>query len=234
MEIIAGIEIIGKALWLKKSKTLIVSDIHIGYEEALNKQGILIPRTLFKETEQELKALIEQLKPEIIVINGDLKHEFGVISESEWKETLKILDLMLKASRVVLVRGNHDSILGPIAKKRGLKIVDKYESEGICIVHGDSIIENSAKTLVIGHEHPAIVLEEEIKSEKYKCFLLGSFKKQRLIVMPSFLPMIEGSDVTQEKLLSPYLKQSLKNFEVFVVGDKAYKFGKLKGIKSTN
>jgi hypothetical protein len=231
MEITKGIEIVEKSLWVKKSRTLIVSDIHIGYEEALNKQGILIPRTLFKETFNELRTLLDKLKPETIVINGDLKHEFGVISESEWNETLKILDLMLKQSNVVLVKGNHDSILEPIAKKRGLKIVDSYCVNNIGIIHGDRIIDLPVKTLIIGHEHPAIVLEEGIKSEKYKCFLLGKWKKQKLIVMPSFLPIIEGTDVTNEDLLSPYLKQKLDNFEVFIVGDKTYKFGKLRNIK---
>jgi putative SbcD/Mre11-related phosphoesterase len=229
MEILKGIEIIGKALWLKKSRTLIIGDIHIGYEEALNKQGILVPRSQFKETEKEIKELLE-LKPETIVINGDLKHEFKEISEQEWRETLAILDLMLKTSRVILVKGNHDNILEPIARKRGLKIVDKYEIEGRCILHGDRIIETSMKTLIIGHEHAAISLQDGMKIEKYKCFLLGKYKTKKLIVMPSFLPIIEGTDLTQDKLLSPYLTD-VSNFVVFVVGDKTYRFGKLKNIK---
>jgi hypothetical protein len=229
MEIQKGIEIVGKALWLKKSRTLIIGDIHIGYEEALNKQGILVPRSQFKETEKEIKEILK-LEPETIVINGDLKHEFKEISEQEWRETLAILDLM-SSSQVILVKGNHDNILEPIAKKRGLKIVDSYLVDDVGIIHGDRIIDLPAKTLIIGHEHPAIVLEEEIKSEKYKCFLLGKYKTKKLIVMPSFLPMIEGTDIAQEDLLSPYLQQNLKNFEVFIVGDKTYKFGKLKNIK---
>jgi hypothetical protein len=37
--------------------------------------------------------------------------------------------------------------------------------------------------------------------------------------------------MTKERLLSPYLQQKLDNFEVFAVGDKTYRFGKLKNIK---
>jgi hypothetical protein len=232
MKLIKGIEIIGKSLWLKKQKTLILADLHIGYEEALNKQGILIPRTQFKEIFGELEGLLRQTRPKTIVINGDLKHEFSDISEQEWNETLKILDLLLKYGKVILVKGNHDVTLGPIAKKRGLKITDKYEIDGICILHGDNIIKTSAKTLIIGHEHPAISLRAGMKTEKYKCFLLGTWKKQKLIVLPSFIPIIEGTDLRQEQLLSPYLHQNLKNFEVFIAGDKTYRFGKLKGIKA--
>ena len=32
MEILKGIEMIGKALWIKKQKVLILADLHIGYE----------------------------------------------------------------------------------------------------------------------------------------------------------------------------------------------------------
>jgi hypothetical protein len=211
--------------------------LHIGYEEALNKQGILVPRTLFKELKKDLNELLERTKPETIVINGDLKHEFQEISEQEWRETLEILDLMLKHGKVILVKGNHDNILEPIAKKRKLKVVDSYVADDVCIIHGDKLLneirEGSAlliKTLIIGHEHPAISLKEEPKVEKYKCFLLGKWKSQKLIVLPSFLSMIEGTDVQKERLLSPYLSGNIDNFEVFVVGDKTYKFGKLKSI----
>ena len=244
MEILPGIEVIGKALWLKKFRILIIADLHIGYEEALNRQGILVPRTLFKELKKDLNELLEKTKPGTVVINGDLKHEFQEISEQEWKETLEILDLMLKHGKVILVKGNHDNILQPIASKRKLKIVDSYCADDIGIIHGDKLLneivkgrgikaKSSAlptKILIIGHEHPAISLKEEPKVEKYKCFLLGKWKGKKLIVMPSFLPTIEGTDVLKEKLLSPYLHQKLDNFEVFVIGDKTYRFGKLGNI----
>jgi len=230
MEIIKGIEILGKSLWLRKEKILIISDLHIGYEECLNKKGILVPRIQFKEIFNELERLLKQVNPKTIVVNGDLKHEFGEISNQEWSETLKILDLLLEKAKVVLIKGNHDNILKPIAGKRGLKIVDKYETDDICIVHGDNILKTDKKIVIIGHEHPAISLKEGIKTERYKCFLLGKYKNKKMVVMPSFLPIIEGTDVLKGKLLSPYLK-NIDNFDVFAVGDKVYKFGKVEDIK---
>ena len=41
----------------------------------------------------------------------------------------------------------------------------------------------------------------------------------------------EGTDILKEKLLSPLLRQNLNNFEVFVVADNVYRFGKVKEIK---
>jgi len=237
MEILPGIEIRGKALWLAKQKVLIIADLHIGYEEALIEEGILVPRFRLEEMKQEIVELLK-LKPRIVVINGDLKHEFGEISKQEWQETLEILDILLKEARkVVLIRGNHDTILEPIARKKRLKVVDYYCVNDICVLHGHKILldkeiySKKIKTIVIGHEHCAVSIREGVKQELYKCFLKGKWHGKNLVVMPSFFSIYEGSDVRKEKLLSPFLNEKdIKNFKVFVLGDKAYNFGELRRI----
>jgi len=227
MKILPGIEIINKALWLPSKKILILADLHIGYEEALNKQGILVPRMQFMETKRDLKKLLRNVKPKTIIINGDLKHEFGEISQQEWSETSKILNLLLRHSKeIILVKGNHDTILEPIAKKKKLQTVNFYNINDICILHGHKILLTKAKCLIIAHEHPAISLREGPKSELYKCFLLGSWHNKKLVVMPSFMPIIEGSDIRKEKLLSPYLK-NISDFKIFIAADKTYSFGRI-------
>lgn len=235
-KILPNIYALDRGIWIPKEKVFVIGDLHIGYEEALNKEGILVPRQQFKLTKEILEKMLAVVKPEIIVINGDLKHEFGRISDQEWRETLRIFDILSKhAKKVVLVKGNHDTILGPIARKRNLSIVDFFSVGDICITHGHKIWKDKeflmAKVLIISNEHPAISIREGVKSELYKCFLLGKWKRKKLIVMPSFLPIIDGTDVRRERILSPYLHQNLDDFEIFVIGDKIYKFGKLKGIK---
>ena len=228
MKILDNLEIVDLAL--KYKDYLIISDLHIGLEEALNKQGVLIPRFQFKELKEKLsKLLTKDIKT--IVINGDLKHEFGVISEQEWRHVLQILDLLLENDRkVVLIKGNHDTILEPIAKKRNVEVLDKYEIDGVSVLHGNKIIDVKNEILVIGHEHPAINIKSEVREETYKCFLKGKYNGKMLIVMPSFNFISEGSNVLNEKLLSPYL-EDIKDFEVYVVSDKVYNFGEIKDLK---
>lgn len=227
MQISNGIEIVDLALFLKKQKTLIIADIHIGFEEALNKQGLLIPRFQFKEVFSRLKKILDKTKPKLVIVNGDLKHEFGTISEQEWRDSLKILDLLRKYAKVILIKGNHDTILGPIARKRDVKVVDDYIIDDILVIHGHKLKKTDKKTIIIAHEHTAVSLKEGARVELFKCFLKGKYKRKTLIVQPSFNLVVEGTDVLKEKLLSPFLKQDLKNFEVFIVGDKIYRFGKL-------
>ena len=242
MEIVDGIEIIDLCLYVKEYKTLIVSDIHIGYEEALNKRGVLVPRMQFKDTMERFElifSLLDKKKYVVdkIIINGDLKHEFGRISETEWRHTLRLLDYFATFTKdIVLVKGNHDTFLKPIAEKRPfVSFVDHVRLGGVLVLHGDvvkeDLIDSSVKVIVIGHEHCAISISSWPRTEKFKCFLRGRFKRKDLIAMPSFNLVVEGTDVLKEKLLSPFLKKVL-DFDVFVVSDEeVLDFGKLKKLQ---
>ena len=236
MKILNGIEIIDLALYLKKHKTLIIADIHIGYEEALNKQGLLVPRFQLKQVIKRLEKILSKAKPETIIINGDVKHEFGKISDQEWRDTLKVLDFLSKhCKKIILTKGNHDTILGPIAKKRNIEIVNSCKIDDLYVIHGHKIPTNidftKSKTIIIGHEHPAAGLRKGQRIELFKCFLLGKWKRKNLIVQPSFNLIVEGTDILKEKLLSPFLTK-IDNYNVYIVADKIYKFKKVKDLCS--
>ena len=256
MKISPKIEIVDLSLYF--NATLVIADVHIGYEEALNKQGILVPRLQLEEMLKRMDKIFRHLKNkkiERIIVNGDLKHEFGTISEQEWRNTLKFLDLLAKhCDEIILIKGNHDNILGPIAKKRNVKILENYLIEPvkkeyinektltikrtknkILVVHGDKIPGKESlkdvSTIIIGHEHPAVSIKEGPRIERFKCFLKGKYKGRDLIVQPSFNPMAEGTDLLRDKILSPFLKQNLDSFDVFIVEDKVYEFGKLRNLR---
>ncbi|MBU0930333.1 MAG: metallophosphoesterase [Nanoarchaeota archaeon] len=232
MHISKNIEIIDLALYLEKESTLVLGDLHIGYEEFLNKEGVLIPRFQLEDLVKKINNILDRVNPKKIIINGDLKHEFGTISQQEWNDTMKILDLF-NNKEIILIKGNHDSILEPIAKKKNIKIKDYFSVNDIYICHGNKIPDDQdfkkSKILIMGHEHPSITFKER-KDEKYKCFLKGKWKNKLLIVMPSMNLVTQGSDITKEKLLSPFLQQNIENFEVFAVENKIYDFGKLKDL----
>jgi len=236
MEILDGFEIIDLGLYIKKHKILIIADIHIGYEEALNKQGFLVPRFQLKEVLTRLENILSKVKPTTIIINGDIKHEFGEISDQEWRDTLKVLDFLSKyAKKIILIKGNHDTILGPIAKKRNVEIVEGFTIGDIYITHGHEIPTkidfSKSKTTIIGHEHPAVGLRKGSRLENFKCFLLGKWKGKNIIVMPSFNLVVEGTDILQEELISPFLT-NIDNYYVYIVADKIYKFKKVKDLYS--
>ena len=230
MEITKGIEIVGLSLFVKKTKTLVISDIHLGAEEEYHKKGVLIPKFHLKELLKHFEFIFSKVNPKTIVITGDLKHQFGGISEQEWRDLLRFFDYLSKHSeKIILLKGNHDPFLGPIAKKRNLELVKELKKGELLFIHGDYEPELDKKTNIImmGHEHPAITLREKTKNEKFKCFLKGKYKSRTLLVLPSMNLLSEGSDVLQGHFLSPLLKKM--DFDVFVVeGVSVYDFGNIK------
>ncbi|MEW6295323.1 MAG: metallophosphoesterase [Candidatus Diapherotrites archaeon] len=234
--ILPNTRIIDLALYFEEERILVIADLHLGYEEALNKQGVLVPRFNFNETKQRLKKIFEKTgKVQKVIILGDLKHEFGRISEQEWNEVILTIELIAKnCNEIILLRGNHDTILGPIASWKNLSVREFYylPEKNLLFIHGNEMKFfkefNESEILVIGHEHPSVTLTEGVKQEKFKCFLKGRWSGKVLVVLPSFNSFSEGTDVTKEKLLSPFLQQGLEEFEAWAIEDKPYYFGKLK------
>jgi len=164
---------------------------------------------------------------------------------------------LLKNGKITIIRGNHDAILEPMIysseKNREnfeTEIKDWEFIEGVLFLHGNwkgmnkkriNKIEEELKRenkkidlIVCGHFHPAFVLKDKsgVKMEKYKCFLYGKSKEigKKLIIMPSFFPLIEGTDITLHDFkLEGWLDVS--GFCVFALDDegKVYDFGRVRG-----
>ena len=240
--ILPGIEIVGLSLYIRNEDTLVFGDLHLGYEEELNRMGLLVPRFQYDDILRHLEGVFSRIGKERIkraVINGDVKHEFGRISEQEWREVLDFLDYLSgRCEEIILVRGNHDTVLGPIAEKRDVKAVDDFfmPDEGVFITHGHRMPVGKefkeSKIVIIGHEHPALFLRDGARTEKVKCFLKGKYKKKELIQIPSLSFASEGSDLAQEVAFSPMIKGSKGDFTAYCVEDyRVFCFGKLKNIE---
>ncbi len=246
MQILPSVEIVNLGLYIVKLNSLVISDLHIGYEESLNRRGVMIPRLHFGDVVSSINYAFHLLQPllkrskkeklDSIIVNGDLKHEFGAISAQEWREILKLLDIFAEhCKKIVLIKGNHDVMLAPVARKRNIEVVQDYSSNGFFICHGHKIPEKpefrKAKTVIIGNEHPAVSIRDGPRTELFKCFLKGTFSGKKIVVLPSINPVTVGTDVLKEKFISPFLKNGINSYEVFVAADNAYYFGKVKDLK---
>ena len=241
------IEFVKDALLINQ-QILAFSDLHIGYEDVLAGRGIF-PRHQIKDIIGKLNGIFFDLnmrgiKLEKIIICGDLKHEFGEISNVEWRETIKILDFLVKQCKeVILIKGNHDTFLEPIAKKRGILLKTHYNISGVCFLHGDRLhgaCLDGCKIVVFGHLHPSITISDEYKKEKYKCFLKGSWKRKIVYILPSFSEVSLGYDLFNDnrKISSLIVDdKKLRNFEIIIYNNqdkKEYSFGKLSKFRKNN
>ncbi len=213
--------------------TLVIADLHLGIEESIFSQGVLIPKTHMKQIEKRIKWMIRQANPKRIIINGDLKDDYSEVSDQEWRDIRQFLS-WLKGHAIVFVRGNHDTGLDRIGKKFGVPVVEDVETDGFFITHGDKLkpIPKTCHTIIIGHEHAAVSLREGARVEKYKSFLVSEYEEKRLIMLPSLNPLAEGHDVMAETPLSPYLTNP-PSAHAYIVAEpgKVLDFGELKKLK---
>jgi hypothetical protein len=138
---------IGKSLLLedeKGKKILVVSDLHLGYDEMLNKEGVFISFKLYDKIISELDGIFSGVGGvDYVVVLGDLRHEFSVIGKGEWKEVLGLVDyLKEKCKDIILIGGNHDNMLWGVVKQKGLSVVYSWKFGDYLFFHGDKLVED--------------------------------------------------------------------------------------------
>lgn len=184
----------GRALYLEEHQTLVVADLHLGMEAAMQTDGVEIPRYQGPIVRERIAELLEHFHPERIVIDGDFKHNFSRNLEQEWIEVRDVLHTLMKTARVDLVKGNHDNFLATMASEVGVSLRDRLELGQFLLVHGhEPVAPEKGQRVVVGHEHPAIVLRDKVGGRvKLPCFLVGP----STLALPAFSPLAEGTDVT--------------------------------------
>ncbi len=231
------IELVGKCLIVEglKDRVLVIGDLHLGYEESLNERGFFVSRSVLKNVLDYFEKFFKKFgRFDKIILLGDVKHEFGKISRQEWGEVIEVVEsFKKKCEEIIIVKGNHDKILEPVIRRyEYVRFVDYYIFEEFCFLHGDrefkEIYSKEIKYWIVGHGHPAIKISDGVKMEKYKCFLYGKYKDKRVVIVPSFIEVSEGSD-PRESDLGLFFDLNYNKCGVFVVSEdfEVLDFGKL-------
>src|SRR5437667_11590268 len=97
------------ALFLRDERTLVISDLHLGFEGALAEQGVSIPRFQRRVILERLGKMLDRGKAEKVIIAGDFKHEFSKKLVDEWGGVKQVLRLLKDRVTPVLFLGTHDN-----------------------------------------------------------------------------------------------------------------------------
>ena len=205
LELSKGVEVTRDlALFLREERALVISDLHLGFEGALAEQGVSIPRFQRKVILERLGRMLDRVRAEQVVIAGDFKHEFSRNLVDEWVEVKQVLRFLKERVTPVLVRGNHDNYLATILGDLRMELLDRADVAGHTIVHGHEEV-STLHPIVMGHEHPAVKLKDELGATVSVPAFLAS---DRLIVLPAFSPLALGVDVSSFPYLSPILNRT--------------------------
>jgi putative SbcD/Mre11-related phosphoesterase len=185
----------GGAVLLTSENVLVVADLHLGCEAALEYEGLSIPRVQANKIEQYLRRTIEQISPRKLIIAGDFKHNFSRNLVQEWNDVSRFVAELRRLVPIDAIKGNHDNYLGVILSKYGVPFHKELLIRGIRVAHGHSGVRRRCST-VIGHIHPSIRIRDGVgASVKDVCFLYDPGSE--MLVLPALSLVASGLDVVR-------------------------------------
>ena len=196
--------------------TAVLGDLHLGYERALEDEGMYLPRINADSIRENLNRILSKYEPSRVVLLGDIKHDFRRSKYAVKEEIAEIIGLLTEAAEVIVIKGNHDNFLQNTLSGMGLMAVDYVDIGGYRLEHGH--VDTGRRPVIIGHEHPAVKIPGS-GGEKIHCFVLA--REEGVLVIPPFSPMSLGSDLlTEGTVMSPALRESdVGKAEIYGVSD---------------
>jgi putative SbcD/Mre11-related phosphoesterase len=219
----------GRAVWLAEPQVLIVADLHLGYAWAHRAEGHLLPLSGIEDTTERLLGLLTRYPARELIVLGDVLHR-AVDAPALYSE-LRWLALNIgERARLRLIGGNHDRHLAKTLAAAGLALeVDQALTIGPhLLLHGDGLDEDKVAgdlalcaqrggRVLLGHEHPAIVLSDGVASRaKCPCFLSGP----GVLVLPAFSAWAAGTHTRDGSYLSPYARLGQPNRAIAILAGK--------------
>jgi metallophosphoesterase superfamily enzyme len=207
-------------LWCAPTRSLIVADAHLGYEDVI---GGAFPLWSTAECVATLGIAVALHGALEIVFLGDAIHSSSM-SEGAARDVARALDALRAGATVIAIAGNHEG------KSRGIDIlgetVETLERNGWLLTHGD--VAKPSYRCVVGHLHPSLRLGG---GATVPAFLSG----ERLIVVPALTPYSSGLDVLSSACSSAVnaLGGTADHCEVVAAdAQRVYPFGRLSDLRA--
>ena len=167
------------AVYWEDTRTLWLSDLHLGKAAHFRKHGVPIGSEPTLATLHRLREQILHHRPVRVLLLGDLFHSD---INREW---VPFAGLCGEFSGIewVLVRGNHDMIPSVLLSESGITQVDRLDDGGFTFTHDPADLAADFGYHVCGHVHPGIRLRGAGRqSLRVRCFHFAD----RQAVMPAY------------------------------------------------
>ncbi len=193
------------ALHWPARRLLAVADLHFekGSSYAVNALKLL-PRHDTRQTLSALTALIERLRPEMVVCLGDSFHDREAVGRLPQAERTEI-ERLTGLARFIWIAGNHD----PVPPPKGWGHVAEEIADAPLIFRHEAQF-GSADGEISGHYHPVAALTVRGRGLRRRCFLTDG----RRVILPAFGAYTGGLNA-----LDPAITQLFRDdYDALVVG----------------
>lgn len=218
-------------LWNQKAlqidETLVIADLHIGYERELEQKGVHLP----SQTEQMVDNVLKKLGTDdfnTLIIDGDLKHNIPQATWQEYEEIPRAIDEWLKVvNEIHVLKGNHD---GNIERYLPSEVIVHGTRgaliDGVGYFHGhanptDEVLES--ELVIIAHVHPTITLVDSLNNkQKEQCWVRFDYESDlsegKGIIIPHYNPLLGGVSVNEDGYLGPFLNnENITNEKIYLL-----------------
>ena len=203
-------------------KNLIISDLHIGFEDKFSSNKIIVRKnSSINEIISNVTKIIKKENPETLILLGDIKSSIQSITKSEWKDVPYFFEEIKNSLEVVLIPGNHDASIDRLIPNYVTLISSKgMIIDDVLLTHGHTMpSENysNVNNIIMGHIHPVYFDENSllngemfwisIKTDKSEIF--SSTKgKINITIIPSFNPYFYATKKRYyKKSISPIIEK---------------------------
>ena len=148
----------------QKQRTVIIADLHLGWEVAFVEKGIHVPSQMPKLL-QKITEIIEKTKPQTLLLLGDIKHTITKTATEEWRDIPDFFEpLTKKVQSIKIIQGNHDGNLEPLLPET-VEILPPTGTmiNGAGFFHGHTwpaLELLRCQTLIMGHVHPVVMFQD--------------------------------------------------------------------------
>ena len=203
-------------------KHIVISDLHIGFEERFTKKGISIQSST-TNMQNVLRELIIKEKPNDVIILGDIKDSFVSVTKSERIEVPRFFREISKLSNIRVIPGNHDGNIKQLLPNN-ITVEDVYgiNIDKTTLLHGHTNINESfrkSNRIIIGHLH-TIYNQQSSPVTGYQLWSILKAKKEYLfkeedgmieiITLPSFNKELtsSGFSIHRKKNICPIIRKT--------------------------
>lgn len=185
---------------LGKKRSLVVTDIHIGFETSLAANEIFIGKnSTIHDTLSEISEIILAEEPDNVILLGDVKSSIRRITGREWDDVPLFFEKIREMCDVTLIPGNHDAnIQRMVPDSISLISSAGLVEENVLLTHGHTMPSENfghVEKIIMGHVHPVFFQEGSVlngqrvwvslKADKQDIFPDQSGKLE-ITIVPSF------------------------------------------------
>ena len=183
-----------------KKKSLVMTDLHIGFENELGRKKIIVGRnSTVSQTTDEVNKIIKLEDPDSLILLGDIKSSIQNISNNEWNDVPYFFKNIEQNLETILVPGNHDANIDKlITENVSLTSANGIIIDDILLTHGHAMPTpnfSHVSKIVMGHIHP-VFFESDSLLNGQRIWITMKLQKEQIFsesngmidvtVVPSF------------------------------------------------